>query len=144
MTNRMYRALIASLSAVALMLAANETFARSGSASHGGFTTTHATSHRSVAQSFRHHRRNNAGTLWPAGEGFFDGPSGEPLTDTAQPPSGDVHTTYTYDVPWDWAHRYPPNVAPSDRAYVPSCPTETATVPGRNGQAQTVNVTRCY
>ena len=62
---------------------------------------------------------------------------------TPPPQSGDVHYTTTYDVPWDWAHRFPPAVAPSDRPYVPSCPTETVTVPGRNGQ-QTVNVTRCF
>ena len=35
--------------------------------------------------------------------------------------SRDIRYTTTYDVPWDWAHRYPPNVAPSERrALVPS------------------------
>jgi len=52
--------------------------------------------------------------------------------------------TYTYDVPWDWTHRFPPNVVPSDRPYVPSCPTEQVTVPGRGGAEHTVNITRCY
>jgi hypothetical protein len=46
-------------------------------------------------------------------------------------------------VPWDWAHRYPPNVAPSAKPYVSSCPTESVTVPGRGGD-HTVNITRCY
>ncbi|MGC0394370.1 hypothetical protein ABIF91_006756 [Bradyrhizobium sp. USDA 241] len=52
--------------------------------------------------------------------------------------------TYTYDVPWDWTHRYPPNVVPSNRPYVPSCPTEQVTVPGRGGSEHTVNIMRCY
>jgi hypothetical protein len=143
MTYRMYGAFIASLSAVALMLAANETFARSGAASQGGVTSTH--SHRSVAQSFRHHRRNNAAIFWPGVGDYFDGPSyGGPMVDGAQPASGDIRYTNTYDVPWDWAHRFPPAVAPSDRPYVPSCPAETVTVPGRYGQEHTVNITRCY
>jgi len=145
MTHRMYGAFIASLSVVALMLAANETFARSGAAPRGGFTSTHSISRPSVAQSLRHHRRNNVGTLWPAVGGFFYGPSnGEPMVDVTQPISGDNHYTYTYDVPWDWAHRYPPAVTPSERPYVPSCPAETVTVPGHGGKEQTVSIMRCY
>jgi hypothetical protein len=145
MTYRMYGALIASLSVIALMLAANEAFARSGAAHGGGFASTHSISRPSIAHSLRHHRRNNVGAFWPADEGFYYGPSnGEPIGDGAQPTSGDVHYTYTYDVPWDWAHRYPPAVTPSDRPYVPSCPSEAVTVPGRDGREQTVNVMRCY
>ena len=141
----MYGAFIASLSVVALMLAANETFAGSGAALRGGFTSTHSISHPSVAQSLRHHRRNNVGTLRPAVGGFFYGPSnGEPMVDVTQPISGDIHYTYTYDVPWDWAHRYPPAVTPSERPYVPSCPAETVTVPGHDGKEQTVSIMRCY
>jgi hypothetical protein len=140
----MYGAFIASLSLVALMLATNETFARSGAAQRRGFTSTHSISNLSVAHSLRHHSRNNAGTFWPT-EGSFYGPSnGEPVADVAQPTLGDTHYTYTQDVPWDWAHRYPPSVTPSDRPYVPSCPTETVTFPGHGGKDQTVNVTRCY
>ena len=70
--------------------------------------------------------------------------TGEPIIDATQPPSGDVRYTYTYDVPWDWAHRYPPNVIPSDRPYVSSCPAETVVVPGRGGGEQSVTVMRCY
>ena len=66
------------------------------------------------------------------------------MVDAAPPMSGDVHYTNTYDVPWDWAHRLPPMVAPSERPYLPSCPTETVTVTGRGGQEQTVNVMRCF
>lgn len=55
-----------------------------------------------------------------------------------------MHYTYTYDVPWDWAHRYPPAVIPSERAYVPECPEQTVTVAGKGGKEQTVNIIRCY
>ena len=144
MTYRMYGAFIASLSVV-FMLAANETFARSGAAPRGGFTSTHSISNPSVARTLRHHRRNNVGTLWPAVEGSFYGPSnGETMLDGSQPTSGEIHRTYTYDVPWDWAHRYPPAVIPSERPYVPSCPAETVKVPGHDGKEQTVSITRCY
>jgi hypothetical protein len=61
------------------------------------------------------------------------------------PFSTDVNYTYTtkQDVPWDWAHRFPPMVAPSNRPYVPGCSSEPVTVPGSSGD-HTVNVIRCY
>jgi hypothetical protein len=140
----MYGAFIASLSAITLMLAANETFARPGAAPHGGFRSAHAASHRLTARSLRHHRGEYGGVYW-TGDGDYSGPSnGEPIGEAAPGASGDIHYTYTRDVPWDWAHRYPPAVAPSDRPYVPSCPTETATVPGRDGTEHTINITRCF
>jgi len=141
MAYRMHGAFVASLSVVALLLAANETSARSGTA-HRGFTSRHSISHPSAAQFHRHHRRNNFGTVWPGDE---YGPSyGEPTVDVTQPLPGDIRNTNAYDIPWDWAHRYPPAVAPSDRPYVPSCPAETVKVPGHDGKEQTVNITRCY
>ena len=143
MTYRMYGAFIASLSVVALMIGANETLARSGGAPRGGVASMHPIFRPSVAHSFRHHRRNNIGTFWPGAGGFFYGPNGEPIPDATQP-TGDIRYTYTYDVPWDWAHRYPPAVIPSDRPYVPSCPAETVMVPGRDGKDQAVSIMRCY
>jgi hypothetical protein len=138
---RMYRAFVASLGVVALMLAADEAFARSGGGHNGGFTSTRSGSRPPVA--FQHHRRNNIGGFWPgAGGSYYESSNGEPIVDAA--PSRDAHYTYTYDVPWDWAHRYPPAVVPSDRPYVSSCPTETVTVTGRGGIEKTVNVIRCY
>jgi hypothetical protein len=142
MTYRVYPAFIASLSAIAVMLAANQTFARSGTTSRGAFASVHSISHASFSRSLRHHRINNAGTFWPAGDGFYGPSNGDLPADVAQPSSGDIH--YTYDVPWDWAHRYPPAVAPSDRPYVPGCPTQTVTVPGHDGKRQTVNITQCF
>jgi hypothetical protein len=139
MTYRMYGVFIASLSVVALMLGTTETFARGGSNSARSF------SHRPFAPSFRHHRGNNAAAFWPgAGDSSYGPSSGEPIAGAAPGASGDVHYTQTYDVPWDWAHRFPPAVAPSDRPYVSSCPAETVTVPGQDGAEQTVRITRCY
>jgi hypothetical protein len=145
MTHKMYGALAASLGALALMLAADQTSARPGAAARGGSASTHSISNRSLAfRTFRHGRRNNVGGFWPGDGFFYDPSSGEPVAGATQPTSGDVHYTYTYDVPWDWAHRYPPAVAPSDRPYVPSCGAETVTVPARDGGERTVNVVRCY
>jgi hypothetical protein len=138
----MYGALIASLGAIALMFVADPASARPGAGAHGGSASTHAISHKSfAARSFRHGRRN-VGGVW-LGDGFYGPSSGEPVAGAVQPASGDVHYTYTYDVPWDWAHRFPPAVAPSDRPYAPGCSSEPVTVPGRGGD-RTVNVMRCY
>jgi hypothetical protein len=144
MTYKIYGAFVASLSVLALMVATNETFARSGTAVRGGFTPAHAMAHPSVGQSLRHFRRRNAALVWASGDPFYGSGYGDAGADVTQPTSGDVHYTTTYDVPWDWAHRFPPMVSPSDRPYVPSCPTEAVTVTGRNGKEQTVNVTRCF
>lgn len=165
MAYRMYRASTACLCVVALMVAASEASAGSGSALRGGVTSMHSISrpaishpaishpsishssisHASGARSFRNHRRDFVGAVWPAFGDFYYGPSnGEPLVDGAPPASGDMHYTYTYDVPWDWAHRYPPAVTPSDRPYVSSCPAQDVTVPGRDGSERTVSITRCY
>ena len=146
MTCKLYGACAASLAVLALSLGADAARARSGASSHGAF----ATAHHGVAGSFRHfHRHNGVFTYWPGYDDFGNdggyGPSsGEPLGTAAPPPSNDVHYTYTYDVPWDWAHRLPPMVSPSDHPYVPGCHDEPVTVPGRNGAERIINVTRCY
>src|ERR1700722_18821097 len=126
MTSKMYAALIASLSAVALVSAVNESSARTGTASRA-FTPAHSISHPAFAHALRHSRRRNAGYVWAADSYGYGSPDGTPLADGTAPPSGDVHYTTTYDVPWDWAHRLPPNVTPADRPYVPSCPTQVVT-----------------
>ncbi len=144
MTHRTFGALVASLSIAALVLAANEAAARTGTGSRGG-VASHSTYHHSAAQSRRHRQGNNFGTFWPAVGGYYDGPSiVEPMVDATQPAPGDLQYTNTYAIPWDWAHRFPPAVIPSERPYVSSCPTEAVTVTGRGGKEQTVNVTRCF
>jgi hypothetical protein len=145
MTSKMYAALIASLSAIAFVVAASESSARTGTATRGA-TPAHSISHPAFAHSLRHSRRRNSGLVWATDSDSYGygAPDGAPLADGTAPPSGDVHYTTTYDVPWDWAHRLPPNVTPSDRPYVPNCPTQVVTVPGRNGTSQNVNVTQCF
>ena len=149
MMSRSYGALLASLSAAALLLASSDSFARPGGAAPHGVVDAAAPSAAArppIAPGARFRGRNNPWVYWPGGGGFFyDGASySQPFADAGEPVSHDVRYTYTYDVPWDWAHRFPPNVVPSDRPYVPSCPTESVTVPGRSGGEHTVNIMRCY
>jgi len=146
MMSRSYGALFASLSAAALLLPASDSFARAG-VQHGVTAAPSGAMARApIGPGARFHRRNNPWVYWPGGGGFFYDGAGysQPFADAAQPVSTDVRYTYTYDVPWDWTHRFPPNVVPSDRPYVPSCPTEQVTVPGRGGSEHTVNIMRCY
>ena len=139
--------LMASLAAAALTLSTAEAFARAGGGKGGVVAAPFAKPGVPVTRPpFAHnHRRGFVGGLWPAGGYYYGAPYGEPLADMSAPLSNDVNYTYTYkqDVPWDWAHRFPPNVTPSDRPYVPGCASEPVTVPGRGGD-QTVNVIRCY
>ena len=134
--------LAASLSAIALMLAATDAVASDGAIGAGA--------RAAAVRPFVGHRQpfRNFGTLWsPYSDFGYAPPSGygEPVPAIpAQPMSTDIHYTQTYDVPWDWAHRLPPIVTPSDRPYVSSCPVETVTFHGRDGNDKSVNVMRCY
>jgi hypothetical protein len=136
MKARIYGMLLASVGAIALTVAANESFA----GSHGGGASAHSTSHRTAAHRFHH--RSQGGFVW-SGDGYYSGPSGDAPLEGA-PLTGDVRNSNAGEIPWDWAHRYPPAVMPSDRPYVSSCGAESVTVPdGRGGTGQ-VNVIRCY
>jgi hypothetical protein len=144
MSNRMYGALIASLCAGALVCAAGETLA----AAPRGLASTHPHSHfhSPFARLHRHHHHNNrndnfGAVAWPD-EGFFGGPGAPGEFPPVIP--NDIRNTNAFDIPWDWAHRYPPMVTPSAKPYVSTCPTETIKVPSDNGREQTVNITRCY
>jgi hypothetical protein len=140
----MYFALIAGLGVAASTLQTTDAFARSGSAS-GAFASMRPIGRPGVAHSFRHHGRGFVGgTFWPGDVDTGSPAYGEPVTAAPLGNPNDVHYTYTYDVPWDWAHRYPPQVVPSDRPYVSSCPVESVKVAGSKGGEQTVNVMRCY
>ncbi len=146
MAYRLVGALVASVSLVALVLVADESFARSGAAPAfaGAAGARPAAAHAPMAaRPFRHHHgARGFGGFWPTVGGYDDGAAyGAPVIDVTQP--SNIHYTYTYDVPWDSVHRFPPMVAPSDRPYIQSCATETVTVPGRTGE-HTVNVMRCY
>ena len=145
MAYRIYGALIAPLSVAVLILAASDSFARSAQATpRSGVASPHAMPR---APGIGHHRRGHPGAFWPATGGYYYGPTyGEQsvAAEVNQSIRGDIRYTYTQDVPWDWPHRFPPMVAPSDRPYVQSCNAESVTVPGRNGTERTVNIMRCY
>jgi hypothetical protein len=150
MAYRVFRTFFAcvGMAGAALVVSADMASARSGgaAAAHGSFASAHAMMRPHGIGFHRHgHFVGSVFPYWPGYDdyGYGSGPYGAPVGEAASPQSTDVHTTYTYDAPWDWAHRLPPNVTPSDRPYVSSCPTESVTVPGRSGE-QTVNITRCY
>lgn len=126
------------------MLSVEAAAARSGVAAAAPGVSVHGGPRAPGARPFIHHHRGH-GAYLPAVGAFAYGPDGESVPQQIpEQTSADMRYTYTYDVPWDWAHRYPPNVVPSDRPYVSSCPMQTVTVPGRHGGEQTVNITRCY
>ena len=136
---------LAAVGAIAFAFATSETLARSGgvgvaAAPHAGVGTVRPVPHAS--NGFRHRGRNVGGYYWPGyGDDAYGayGATGAPITSPLAGPN-EVHYTYTQDVPWDWAHRFPPNVTPSDRPYVPGCGAEAVDV----GGGKTVNVIRCY
>jgi hypothetical protein len=127
MMSRSFGALLASLSAAALLLGASDSFARPGGAAPQGMVAAAAppaVARPPIAPGARFRGRgnrfNNPWVYWPGGGGFYNDSASysAPFVDT--PVTNDVRYTYTYDVPWDWAHRFPPNVVPSDRPYVSS------------------------
>jgi len=136
-------AALAAVGAIALIFATNETVARPGAIGAGprsGFAPVRPMPH--AQHGFRHHGRFGGGFYWPGyGDDAYGayGAASAPITSPLAGPN-EVHYTYTQDVPWDWAHRFPPNVTPSDRPYVPGCGAESVDV----GGGKTVNVFRCY
>lgn len=148
MAYRMYGALLASLGVGALILAPNETFADPAAALHGGSVAVNPAFRPSAGRPLQRHRGHYARGFWPGTAGYFYEPPyyAEPGVEVVPPTSGDVRYTYTYDVPWDWSHRYPPTVVPSNRPYVQDCTKQTVKVPRREGEEETVsvNITRCY
>jgi hypothetical protein len=136
--------IVASLGAAALAFSAGETFAAGvkGAAAAPFVRPGVPITPRPPLLS---HRRGFVGGYYPGSGFYYPGASySEPPVESA-PLSNDINYTYTYkqDVPWDWAHRFPPAVTPGDRPYVPNCSSELVIVPGSGGD-QTVNVIRCY
>lgn len=141
MTYRKLGALVA-VGAIALAFATDEASARAGGAGVAAAPQAGVTmrAHASHGHGFRHRGRHVGGYVWPGYGDAYDAyvPAG-PIT-APFAGSNEVRYTTTYDVPWDWVHRFPPNVIPSDRPYVPGCGGESVDV----GGGKTVNVIRCY
>ena len=140
-------AALAAVGTIALAFATNGTMARSGAVGAGPRATIAPV--RPIPHGLHHFRhrggRFDGGFYWPGyGDAYGSyAPTGEPIaTPLKGPLSGPDEVRYTtiQDVPWDWAHRFPPNVTPSDRPYVPGCGSESVDV----GGGKTVNVIRCY
>ncbi len=144
-------AFIASLGA-ALILGPNVSYGRSGAASGRNSVSMYSASYTSGMRSRVHAplssrrdrgQRNAGWTLWPAADGFYGinqslPPSNvEPNVDVTRPIS--EHVTYTYDVPWDAVHRYPPVIR-----YASGCRSQTVTVPRGDRGKQSINIVRCY
>jgi hypothetical protein len=138
----MYGALIASLGAATLLLA-SQALAAQRAAQGARPAAKPSTFRAATARPNLHQRRFRGAGFWGVDGGYYGPQVDEPIGN-APPASADIHHTYTYDVPWDWAHRYPPAVAPSDRAYVTECPSQTVIVPGASGKEHAVNIVRCY
>ena len=135
MTYRKLGALV-TVGAIALAFATNEAIAQAGGA--GVVAAPQAGATVRGAHAFN---RGVGGYFWP-GYGYDYGayvPAAGPITAPFAGPA-EVRYTTTFDVPWNWAHRFPPNVIPSDRPYVPGCGEESVGV----GGGKTVNVMRCY
>jgi hypothetical protein len=159
MMYKLYAAFLMSLG-IALALASDQAF---GGPKGGVSASPHSTFHRSFAR-FHHFGRRRGdffpgGVFWGGPFDDFSGPYGDQFNGAVAPPiSGPITAptsndyTYKQDIPWDWAHRFPPGyfgspAQPSSpapaMAYVPGCAKQTVTVPGADGKDQTVNVVRC-
>ena len=153
MMYKVYAAFLMSLG-LALALVSDQAF---GGPRGGVSASPHSSFHRSFARF--HHLGRRRGDFFP-GDFFWGGPYGDQLNGDVVPPisgpigpaSNDINYTYKQDIPWDWAHRFPPGyfgspAQPSSSApamaYVPGCARQTVTVPGADGKDQTVNVVRC-
>lgn len=103
---------IASLSVVALVLAASETFADPGVARGAGAGVAPSRpAFPSFPRSMHHHHHRGVSGFWPTG-GVVYGLSNEvdrPVVVEAPPlkTSDDIRFTCVYDIPWDYVHRCP-------------------------------------
>jgi hypothetical protein len=146
MTYKIYAVSKCAALGVALALASSQAFGGPAVTSSGVSAAPHSAPHRSV------HRVPNRALLPVAGGYYYGGGvyNRAQAAELMQPLSGDFTYTYKMDVPWDWAHRYPPGFlgAPTSsssmpaRAYVPGCPAQSVTVPGADGKDQTVSIVR--
>ena len=106
--------LIASLSAVALLLAGSETFADPGAGRGAGAAPQRPSFPQMPGRSMNHHHHQGhrgVGWFWPAGGGVFYGLPNESYEPAPVAPplklSDDIRFTCVYDIPWDYVHRCP-------------------------------------
>jgi len=107
---------IASLSVVALVLGASETFADPGVARGAGVAPARP-AFPSFPRSMNHHHHRGPGAFFPAGGGVFYGLPPDAVDEpvVVAPPlkqSDDLRYTCVYDIPWDYVHRCPQFTTP--------------------------------
>ena len=109
-----YRKLfLASLSAVALVLAGSETFADPMAAPRGGagMAPQRPAFPQAPGRGMHHHNFRGGNTFWPGGVGVFYGLPDEPYAPVEVAPqtraSDEPRYTCVYDIPWDYVHRCP-------------------------------------
>jgi|SRR5215470_17845628 len=158
MTSKASAALVMSLG-MALALSSSETFAAPPTAPAPVVAPTHTPFIRSFPRAHGHLNARHIGHFRPLVGSPFWSPwnwDGQRDGEFAPVLSGDrnynYNFTYKLDVPWDWAHRYPPSFyesqalppAPASPViYNAGCPAQAVTVPGANGAQQTVSIVRC-
>jgi hypothetical protein len=106
--------LIASLSAVALVLGASQTFADPGAARGPGVAPARPafpTFNRSMPHPHHHHHHHRGAGFFPGGVGVFYGLPDEVDRPVVEAPplktTDDIRFTCVYDIPWDYVHRCP-------------------------------------
>ena len=109
MAYRIFGTFVASLSVLALVLTASETFAEG--VARGGW----APPRPSVPTP--HHYLRARGGYWPAtGGDFYAERNHEPTVNIVSPPktSDDLRYTCVHDIPWDYVHRCPQFTTPRE------------------------------
>jgi hypothetical protein len=141
-------ALIAALAA-ALSAAASSSFA-AGSGAPGAAVSgaTHGGSHARSAHAGHNAMAGSRGSrnagwgLWGYGPAVYGATQPAGVEPVASVGALSEHVTYTYDVPWDAVHRYPPAMRPYEDAR--GCHTQQQSVPRAGGGTQAVDIVRCY
>jgi len=151
MTSKVCAAFIMFVS-VGLVLVSNQAFGQSGVDNSGISASMHSTLHPFVTRSLHHLNRRNITPFFPVDGAFCCGLRNDlPAVDVAPSMTGDFQYTFKNDVPWDWAHRLPPNFfgsVPADSSapevsYARGCGTRTVTAPGVDGKDKTISMVRC-
>src|SRR4051794_37013639 len=101
MMSRSFGALLASLSAAALLLAPSDSFARPGGAVAHAATPSGPAVRPLIAPGARFRGRNTPWVYWPGGGGFYydNAGYGQPFAETHQPAPPTCRTTLPMAVP---------------------------------------------
>jgi len=144
------RVVLGAALAVGLAMTASGAFAASGAAPGAAVSASghagggHANAGRAGSHAIARARgsRNAGWGLWGNGAVIYGAPPSPGVEGVPSVAALSEHVTYTYDVPWDAVHRYPPALRTYEQAQ--GCHTQQQTVPRPDGGKQSVNIIRCY